>query len=145
MLCTLGWQPERPFFPGLYLIIVNSYKAIIIPNHSLNPAHSIAVGQAKLQLKDQMRVVLPFKLTTICRPKRSCLTWGLTRGSSTHTCLTWGLTRHCSTCTCLTWGITRYRTYALYIVSIMLLALSPACCVAPVALVQFLVASINLD
>ena len=42
-------------------------------------------------------------------------------------------------------GITRYRTHPSYIASIMLLAYSPASCVAPIALVQFLVASINLD
>ena len=33
----------RPLFPGLYLIIVNNYKAKIVPNHSLNLAHPIAV------------------------------------------------------------------------------------------------------
>ena len=65
---------ERPLFPGLYLIIVNNYKTIIVPNNSLNPAHPIAVAQAKPQPKDQMRVVLPFKLTAICRPKRACIT-----------------------------------------------------------------------
>ena len=32
------------------------------------------LAQAKPQPKDQMRVVLPFKLTAICRPKRACLT-----------------------------------------------------------------------
>ena len=65
---------EKPLFPGLYLIIVNNYKTIIVPNNSLNPAHPIAVAQAKPQPKDQMRVVLPFKLTAICRPKCACLT-----------------------------------------------------------------------
>ena len=65
---------ERPLFPGLYLIIVNNYKAIIVPKNSLKPVHPIAVAQAKLQPKDQIRVVLPFKLTAICRPKRACLT-----------------------------------------------------------------------
>ena len=34
---------EKPLFYGLYLIIVNYYKAIIVPNHSLSPAHPIAV------------------------------------------------------------------------------------------------------
>ena len=45
----LGWPPygERPLIPGLYLRIVNNYKAIIVPNRSLNPAHPIAVTQAK--------------------------------------------------------------------------------------------------
>ena len=41
---------------------------------SLNPAHLIVVAQAKPQLKDQMRVVLPFKIATIYRPKYACLT-----------------------------------------------------------------------
>ena len=136
---------ERPLFPGLYLIIVNNYKAIIVPNHSLNPAHPIAVVQAKTQPKDQIRVVLPFKLTAICRLKRACITWGLTRGCSTNTCLTWGLTRGCSTYTCLTWGITRYRAHPSYIASITLLDYSLASCVAPIALLQFLVASTNSD
>ena len=43
---------ERPLFPGLYLIIVNNYRRIMIPNDSLNPAHLIAVAQAKPQSKD---------------------------------------------------------------------------------------------
>ena len=33
---------ERPLFPGLYLIIVNNFKAITVPNGSLNPAYPIA-------------------------------------------------------------------------------------------------------
>ena len=37
----------------------------MIPNDSLNPAHPIVVAQAKTQPKDQIRVVLPFKLTTM--------------------------------------------------------------------------------
>ena len=65
---------ERPLFPGLYLTIVYNYKIITVPNNSLNPAHPIAVAQAKPQPKDQMQVVLPFKLTAICRPNRACLT-----------------------------------------------------------------------
>ena len=65
---------ERPLFPGLYLTIVYNYKTIAVPNSSLNPAHPIAIAQAKPQPKDQMRVVLTFKLTVICRPKRACLT-----------------------------------------------------------------------
>ena len=122
---------KRPLFPGHFLRIVNNYKAIIVLNHSLNPAHPIVVAQAKPQPKDQMRVVLPFKLTAICRSKRTCITWGLTRG--------------CSIYICLTWGITRYRTHPSYIALITLLAYSPASCVAPIALVQFSVASINSD
>ena len=39
---------ERPLILGLYLIIVKNYKTIIVPNNSLNPAHPIAVAQAKL-------------------------------------------------------------------------------------------------
>ena len=123
---------ERPLFPGLYLTIVYNYKTIAVPNNSLNPAHPIAVAQAKPQPKDQMRVVLHFKLIAIWRPKYACITWGLTRGCSTHTCLTWGLKRGCSTYTCLTWGITRYRAYPSYIASIKLLGYSPASCVAPI-------------
>ena len=65
---------ERPLFPGLYLIIVNNYKAKFVSNHSMNPEYPIAVVQVKPQPKDQMRVVLPFKLTAICRPKRACIT-----------------------------------------------------------------------
>ena len=43
---------ERPFFPGLYLMIVSNCKRIIVPNDSLNPAHPIVVTQAKPQQKD---------------------------------------------------------------------------------------------
>ena len=67
-----GRLAERPLFPGLYLVY--NYKTIAVPNNSLNPAYPIAVAQAKPQPKDQMRVVLPFKLTAICRPKRACIT-----------------------------------------------------------------------
>ena len=45
----------------------------MIPNDSLNPAHPIVVAQVKPQPKDQMQVIVPFKLTTICRPKHACL------------------------------------------------------------------------
>ena len=45
---------ERPLTPGLYLIIVNNYKTIIIPNDSSDPAHPILVAQAKPQPKEQM-------------------------------------------------------------------------------------------
>ena len=45
---------EKPLFPGLYLIIVNNYKRIIVLNDSLNPAQPIVVAQAKPQPKDQM-------------------------------------------------------------------------------------------
>ena len=55
------------------MIIVKNYKTIIVPNNSLNPAHPIAVAQAKPQPKDQMRVVIPFKLTAICRPNANAL------------------------------------------------------------------------
>ena len=65
---------ERPLFPGVYLIIVKNYKTIIVANISLNPAHPIAVAQAKPQPKDQMRVVLPFELTAIYRHKCASLT-----------------------------------------------------------------------
>ena len=61
---------ERPLFPGLYLIIVYNYKTITVPNNSLNPAHPIAVEQAKPQPKDQILVVLPFKLIAMCRPQK---------------------------------------------------------------------------
>ena len=142
---------ERPLFPGLYLIIVYNYKTITVLNNSLNPVYPIAVAQVKPQPKDQIRVVLPFKLTVICRPKRACLTWGLTRGRSTHTCITWGFTSGCSTYTCLTWNTTRYRTTTKRLTqpsnieSITLLAYSSASCLAPITLVQFLLASINSD
>ena len=66
-------DPERPFIPGLYLIIVNNYKGIIVLNDILNPAHPIVVAQAKPQPKNLMRFFLPFKLTTIWRPKCACL------------------------------------------------------------------------
>ena len=55
-------------------MIVNNYKRIIIPNDSLNPAYPIVVAQAKLQPKNKMNVVLPFKLNAICGHKRICLT-----------------------------------------------------------------------
>ena len=35
---------ERSLIPGLFLITVNNYKIIIIPNNSLNPAHPIVVA-----------------------------------------------------------------------------------------------------
>ena len=122
---------EKPLFPGFYLIIVNNYKAIIVPNHSLNPIHPIVVVQARPQPKDQMRVILPFRLTAICRPKHTCITWSLTRGCSTHTCLAWGITRYCA--------------HSSYIASITLLAYSLTFCVATITLVQFSVASTNSD
>ena len=51
----VGVMPlERPFFPGPYLTIVYNYKTITVQNNSLNPAHPIAVAQAKPQPKDQM-------------------------------------------------------------------------------------------
>ena len=50
-------------------MIINYYKIMILPNDSLNPAHLIVVAQAKPQPKDQIRVVLPFRPTPICRPK----------------------------------------------------------------------------
>ena len=65
---------ERPLIPGFYLTIVNNYKRITVPNYSLNPAHPIVLVQAKPQPKDQMRVVLPFRLIAICRPKCTCFT-----------------------------------------------------------------------
>ena len=70
-----------------YLIIVKNCKTVIV-SYSLNPVHPIAVAQVKTQPKDQMQVVQPFKLSAICRPKYTCLTWSITRGSSTHNCLT---------------------------------------------------------
>ena len=45
---------KRPLFLGLYLTIVYNYITIAVPNNSLNPAHPIAVAQAKPQPKDQM-------------------------------------------------------------------------------------------
>ena len=51
MLCctSLGpsEEPERPLFPGLYLIIVKNYETIIVPIDSLNLAHPIAVVEVK--------------------------------------------------------------------------------------------------
>ena len=63
---------EKPLIPGLYLIIVNNYKTIIKLHNSLNPEHPIVAAHVKLQPKDQMRVILPFKLTAICCPKCTC-------------------------------------------------------------------------
>ena len=65
---------ERPLIPGLYLLIVNDYKTMVMPNDSLNLAHPIVVAQAKLQPKDQIRAILPFRLTAICRPRCAYLT-----------------------------------------------------------------------
>ena len=65
---------ERPLIPGLYLIIVNSFKAIIIVNDSLSTAHPIVIAQAKPQPKDQMGLDLPFRPTHICRHKCACFT-----------------------------------------------------------------------
>ena len=60
---------ERPLIHSLFLITGNNYKTIIIPNDNLNLAHPIAVAQAKPEPKDQLRVVLPSSLTSICMPK----------------------------------------------------------------------------
>ena len=45
---------KRPLIPGFYLIIVNNYKTIIIPNDNSNPAYPIVAAQAKPQPKDQI-------------------------------------------------------------------------------------------
>ena len=45
---------ERPFIPGLYLIIVNNDKRIIILYNSVNSIHPTVLAQAKPQPKDQM-------------------------------------------------------------------------------------------
>ena len=58
LLSKLLKPDEKSLIPGLYLIIVNNFKTIIILNGSLNPAHPIVVAQAKPQPKDQIRVVL---------------------------------------------------------------------------------------
>ena len=63
---------RRPLNLGLYLIIVNNYKTMILPNNSSNLAHPIVVAQVKPQPKDQMQVVLPSSPTPICRPKYAC-------------------------------------------------------------------------
>ena len=47
-------QMKELYFFGLYLIILNNFKRIMIPSDSLNPIHPIAVVQAKPQPKDQM-------------------------------------------------------------------------------------------
>ena len=60
---------ERPFIPGVNLMIVNNYKQITIPNNSLNPTNPIVVAQAKPQPQDQMQVAVPFRLAHTCRPK----------------------------------------------------------------------------
>ena len=46
---SLGSVPERPLFPGLYFMIVNNYKTIIVSHDSLNPTHPITVAKAKPQ------------------------------------------------------------------------------------------------
>ena len=63
---------ERPLTPVIYLIKVNNCKTIIIPNDSLIPAYTIVVAQEKPQLKDQIQLVIPFKLTVICMPTSTC-------------------------------------------------------------------------
>ena len=73
-LSKLPKPDERPLIPGLYLMIVKNYKRITIPNNSLNLAHPIVIAQLKPQPKEQMQVILPFRLTPICRPKCACLT-----------------------------------------------------------------------
>ena len=47
-------NPKKPLISGLYLMIVNNYKRVIIQNNSLNPGCPIVVAQAKPQPKDQM-------------------------------------------------------------------------------------------
>ena len=64
---------DRPFILSLYLIIINNYKIIIVPNDCLNPAYLIVVAQAKPQPKYQIQIVLPSSLTPICGPKCACL------------------------------------------------------------------------
>ena len=87
-LSKLPKRDKKYLFPGLCLIVVNNSKTIFIPKNSLNPAYPIVVAQAKLQLKDQMQVVLTFKLTTLYRPRCVCFTGGITRSISTYRCLT---------------------------------------------------------
>ena len=111
-LSKLPKPDERPLFSGFYLIIVNIYRRIMIPNDSLNPAYPIIVAQVKPQPKDQICIILPFNLTIICSPKCTCFTRGMIRDSSTYKCLIQGLTRGSSTHTCLALGITRYCTTA---------------------------------
>ena len=50
---------KRYLIAGLYLMIVNNYKGITIPNDSLNLAHPIVVAQAKPQVKDQSKFLYP--------------------------------------------------------------------------------------
>ena len=50
-------------------MIVKNYKRIVMSNNSLNPAHTIVIAQAKLQLKDKLRVAISFRLAHICRPQ----------------------------------------------------------------------------
>ena len=38
---------EKTLSPGLYLIMVNNYKTIVIINDSSNPVHPIVVVKAK--------------------------------------------------------------------------------------------------
>ena len=51
-LSKLPKTDEIPLIPGLYLMIVNKYKGIIIPNDILSPEHPIVVAQAKTQPKN---------------------------------------------------------------------------------------------
>ena len=51
----MSWQAsysEKPLILGLFLVIVNNYKNIFIPNDSLNPAPLVVIAQAKPQPKD---------------------------------------------------------------------------------------------
>ena len=45
---------ERPLIPGLYSVTIDNDKIVVIPNDSLNPAHSIVVAQIKPQPRDQI-------------------------------------------------------------------------------------------
>ena len=45
---------ERPLITGIYLMIINNYKIIIVTNDSLNPTHPIVVAQVKSKPNNQM-------------------------------------------------------------------------------------------
>ena len=47
-------SPKIPFSYGIYLIVINNYITIIIPNDSLNPEHLIVVAQENPQPNDQI-------------------------------------------------------------------------------------------
>ena len=67
MLCSRGgldevgyyWANERPLIAGLYLVIVNNCKIMIMPNDSLNPAYLVVIAKQKCNEMTKYKLLYP--------------------------------------------------------------------------------------